>query len=137
MEVGTAQVVFEPPFHPYTEILLASVARHDRPRQDGAVDQPNFTPRVRPERGCPFQASCPRKLGPIFFQAEDGIRDPYVTGVQTCALPIRIHGLLCRLSGGFTRLLFRLGGAALGLFGFRSGLLGLLLSHYLAPEVKS
>src|ERR1022692_3551371 len=25
---------------------------------------------------------------PIFFQAEDGIRDYKVTGVQTCALPI-------------------------------------------------
>src|SRR6266496_6151348 len=24
----------------------------------------------------------------FFFQAEDGIRDLYVTGVQTCALPI-------------------------------------------------
>src|SRR6266849_7167496 len=24
----------------------------------------------------------------FFFQAEDGIRDPLVTGVQTCALPI-------------------------------------------------
>src|SRR5207253_8722459 len=28
----------------------------------------------------------------FFFQAEDGIRDGHVTGVQTCALPI------CRLS---------------------------------------
>src|SRR4029434_11316208 len=31
----------------------------------------------------------------VFFQAEDGIRDSSVTGVQTCALPIsnsRIHG---------------------------------------------
>src|SRR5258708_28197065 len=26
----------------------------------------------------------------IFFQAEDGIRDDLVTGVQTCALPIRL-----------------------------------------------
>src|SRR5438105_7333570 len=26
--------------------------------------------------------------GDFFFQAEDGIRDPLVTGVQTCALPI-------------------------------------------------
>src|SRR5215469_17680679 len=25
---------------------------------------------------------------PFFFQADDGIRDLYVTGVQTCALPI-------------------------------------------------
>src|SRR2546425_3422740 len=27
-------------------------------------------------------------LGVFFFQAEDGIRDKLVTGVQTCALPI-------------------------------------------------
>src|SRR5690625_1383592 len=39
----------------------------------------------------------------FFFQAEDGIRDGHVTGVQTCALPISIgkncctnqRGLLC------------------------------------------
>src|SRR5207253_5366098 len=31
----------------------------------------------------------------FFFQAEDGIRDGHVTGVQTCALPISfIFGLL-------------------------------------------
>src|SRR6267378_1793002 len=28
----------------------------------------------------------------FFFQAEDGIRDLYVTGVQTCALPILTRG---------------------------------------------
>src|SRR5690606_40990684 len=27
----------------------------------------------------------------FFFQAEDGIRDFHVTGVQTCALPISLH----------------------------------------------
>src|SRR5699024_12061105 len=27
----------------------------------------------------------------FFFQAEDGIRDRNVTGVQTCALPISLH----------------------------------------------
>src|SRR6267378_6062773 len=27
----------------------------------------------------------------FFFQAEDGIRDLYVTGVQTCALPILLR----------------------------------------------
>ena len=27
----------------------------------------------------------------FFFQAEDGIRDDLVTGVQTCALPIYRH----------------------------------------------
>src|SRR5207244_4998123 len=29
----------------------------------------------------------------FFFQAEDGIRDDLVTGVQTCALPICLHPL--------------------------------------------
>src|SRR5256885_8792432 len=31
---------------------------------------------------------CCRRTGCFFFQAEDGIRDYKVTGVQTCALPI-------------------------------------------------
>src|SRR5256885_11733510 len=30
----------------------------------------------------------------FFFQAEDGIRDYKVTGVQTCALPISVAALL-------------------------------------------
>src|SRR2546430_5290613 len=34
----------------------------------------------------------------FFFQAEDGIRDLTVTGVQTCALPISVtHPTLCRI----------------------------------------
>src|SRR5690349_23721613 len=33
------------------------------------------------------------KFAFFFFQAEDGIRDLYVTGVQTCALPI-LHRVL-------------------------------------------
>src|SRR5256885_7874108 len=40
----------------------------------------------------------------FFFQAEDGIRDYKVTGVQTCALPISsVHGhwLLARLARTF------------------------------------
>src|SRR5207253_8655155 len=36
----------------------------------------------------------------FFFQAEDGIRDGHVTGVQTCALPI-CH-VLKRIFGGET-----------------------------------
>src|SRR5215471_17537587 len=32
----------------------------------------------------------------FFFQAEDGIRDLYVTGVQTCALPISACTCRCR-----------------------------------------
>src|SRR6266542_6712261 len=35
-----------------------------------------------------------RRLAFFFFQAEDGIRDATVTGVQTCALPIYFLRLL-------------------------------------------
>src|SRR2546425_8251647 len=35
----------------------------------------------------------------FFFQAEDGIRDKLVTGVQTCALPILEFSPLARLTG--------------------------------------
>src|SRR5256886_11296208 len=35
----------------------------------------------------------------FFFQAEDGIRDLTVTGVQTCALPIFLTALLLQSPG--------------------------------------
>src|SRR2546425_5385201 len=34
----------------------------------------------------------------FFFQAEDGIRDKLVTGVQTCALPISSRRVTCPIS---------------------------------------
>src|SRR2546430_17533771 len=37
---------------------------------------------------------CSRHAALFFFQAEDGIRDLTVTGVQTCALPISMQRLV-------------------------------------------
>src|SRR5207247_7929677 len=39
----------------------------------------------------------------FFFQAEDGIRDPLVTGVQTCALPISPDDLWMHADDNFVR----------------------------------
>src|SRR5690349_16776373 len=36
------------------------------------------------------ERSSDEEVSAFFFQAEDGIRDLYVTGVQTCALPISV-----------------------------------------------
>src|SRR5207245_4326659 len=56
----------------------------------------------------------------FFFQAEDGIRDATVTGVQTCALPICVHRKPHRrfwlLAGGIPDR------DALRLAGFRNGI---------------
>src|SRR2546426_2296129 len=46
----------------------------------------------------------------FFFQAEDGIRDYKVTGVQTCALPISLDDHpLARRKAGFDRHAVRFG----------------------------
>src|SRR5205823_7002933 len=49
----------------------------------------------RSPRRCSSGCSCtgPGPTGRFFFQAEDGIRDKLVTGVQTCALPILLEHL--------------------------------------------
>src|SRR5690625_3609398 len=39
----------------------------------------------------------------FFFQAEDGIRDGHVTGVQTCALPISRRGAVLSSPGNHLR----------------------------------
>src|SRR3712207_463504 len=53
-----------------------------------------------------------KSLSNFFFQAEYGIRDIGVTGVQTCALPIFLDGLLELLGRG---------GAGLGVLDVRGG----------------
>src|SRR5207245_7237749 len=45
----------------------------------------------------------------FFSQAEDGIRDATVTGVQTCALPICDESLLLYPSGGKARRILLVG----------------------------
>src|SRR6266511_541984 len=55
-------------------------ARYRRHRCHNSTDPSLFIP-LRPLRPSLLPES-------FFFQAEDGIRDFHVTGVQTCALPI-------------------------------------------------
>src|SRR5690606_40745137 len=61
----------------------------------------------------------------FFFQAEDGIRDFHVTGVQTCALPI------CILASPLTLIYYDSGFLA-GLKGFVAAIFGGLMSFPLA-----
>src|SRR3990170_7525206 len=56
-------------------------------RARGVAARRRRRPFVRSRRGgSPFRLPTVRRG--MFFQAEDGIRDDLVTGVQTCALPI-------------------------------------------------
>src|SRR5216683_3438068 len=52
---------------------------------------PPHAPEVQPLKGGNRRSAdngSDKDAGSFFFQAEDGIRDLIVTGVQTCALPI-------------------------------------------------
>ncbi len=66
MELATAESLFQPPYHPYTEALLSAIpsldplAKQDRIRLQGDVPSQVDLP-----SGCPFHPRCPRYLGDI------------------------------------------------------------------------
>jgi peptide/nickel transport system ATP-binding protein len=66
VDVGTAEAVFEPPHHPYTEALVSAIPTLDldapRPRikLEGTLPSP-----ADPPTGCRFHTRCPRYLGEI------------------------------------------------------------------------
>jgi peptide/nickel transport system ATP-binding protein len=88
MELGTADAVFAPPYHPYTEVLLASVPRRHRRGQSAAIGQPGLAAEVRPTLGCPFQTSCPRKLGRICETHAPPWRETADGGGILCHIPL-------------------------------------------------
>jgi peptide/nickel transport system ATP-binding protein len=80
MEVGAAEHVFEPPYHPYTEALISAAptigARRRRIALSGELPSA-----LSPPTGCPLHTRCPRKLGamcetqpPPERMAQDGHR---------------------------------------------------------------
>ncbi|MBI3241108.1 MAG: ABC transporter ATP-binding protein [Chloroflexi bacterium] len=62
MEIGPAQAIYAPPYHPYTESLLAAVPIPDPDvaqkhiRLEGSVPSP-----LNPPSGCRFHTRCPRR----------------------------------------------------------------------------
>jgi peptide/nickel transport system ATP-binding protein len=66
VEIGSATAVLEPPYHPYTEALLAAIPLPDPAlanRHRGVLK--SDVANARAEAGCPFHPRCARKLGTI------------------------------------------------------------------------
>ncbi len=76
VEQGTADEVFSPPYHPYTEALLSAIPIADtgvvkkRIVLSGELPSP-----IDPPTGCPFQTRCPRKIGAICETEMPPLRD--------------------------------------------------------------
>jgi peptide/nickel transport system ATP-binding protein len=62
MEVGPADAIYQPPYHPYTEALLSAVpipdptVKQKRIRLEGTVPSA-----INPPSGCRFHTRCPRR----------------------------------------------------------------------------
>jgi peptide/nickel transport system ATP-binding protein len=64
MEVGRADDVFAPPFHPYTHSLLMAVPG-TRVRQHHRIDRAPAGARSKAGTGCAFAGRCPWQAGKI------------------------------------------------------------------------
>ena len=63
MELGTAEVVFGGPHHPYTEALLSAVPTIDGEQRERIHLEGDIPSAAIPPTGCVFHTRCPRFLG--------------------------------------------------------------------------
>ncbi len=94
MEIGPADAIYAPPYHPYTESLLAAVpvpdpsVEQEHIRLEGNVPSP-----LNPPSGCPFHTRCPRRSmlpdgGAICEQEDPPWRDAGKYHQIYCHIPL-------------------------------------------------
>jgi peptide/nickel transport system ATP-binding protein len=88
MEVGSAEAVFDPPHHPYTEALLSAVpsidgATRDRIRLEGEIPSA-----ADPPAGCVFHTRCPRRVGEICDTVEPPLAEVEQGHAIRCHIPV-------------------------------------------------
>lgn len=92
VEIGPAEAIYAPPYHPYTEALLSAVpipdpgARQRRIRLEGTVPSA-----VDPPSGCRFHTRCPRRsLLPDEGAICEQVEPPWQEGIDG-------HRILCHI----------------------------------------
>jgi peptide/nickel transport system ATP-binding protein len=89
MEQGTTDEVFAPPYHPYTEALLAAVplVTPGLTKTPIVLDGP-LPSVVDPPQGCPFVTRCPRKLGPVCETEHPPLQENAPGHLIACHIPL-------------------------------------------------
>ncbi len=88
MELGSAETVFNPPHHPYTEALLSAVPTlegEERPRIRLEGEIPSS---ADPPSGCVFHTRCPRYLGAICEEQEPPLAEVEQGHHIRCHIPV-------------------------------------------------
>jgi peptide/nickel transport system ATP-binding protein len=62
VEIGPAEAIYEPPYHPYTEALLSAVPIPDPEAKQKEIRLSGNVPSaLNPPSGCRFHTRCPRR----------------------------------------------------------------------------
>ena len=88
-EVGPAEAVYAPPYHPYTEALLSAVPIPDPTAEQKHIRLSGTVPSaLNPPSGCRFHTRCPRKLGEICETEEPPWQDAGSDHRICCHIPL-------------------------------------------------
>ncbi|HMK92547.1 MAG TPA: ABC transporter ATP-binding protein [Thermoleophilia bacterium] len=88
IEVGSADAVFNPPHHPYTEALLSSIPKLDFERRQQRITLRGSMPSLsEPPSGCRFHTRCHRFLGDVCVQQEPPLQEAGEGHVYKCHIP--------------------------------------------------
>jgi peptide/nickel transport system ATP-binding protein len=88
MELGPAEVVFEPPHHPYTEALLSAVPTIDGDEHARIKLEGEMPSAANPPSGCVFHTRCPRKWGEICELEDPPLKELEPGHLMRCHIPL-------------------------------------------------
>jgi peptide/nickel transport system ATP-binding protein len=92
VEYGPADQVFAPPFHPYTDALLAAAPEPDPDAKPPKVVLGGAMPSPAEQiRGCVFASRCPRKIGAICETVVPPVRQ-FGKHIIVCHLELSLGG---------------------------------------------
>jgi peptide/nickel transport system ATP-binding protein len=89
MEMGPAEAIFQPPYHPYTEALLSAVPVADPTIEQTHIRLTGEMPSIiDPPRGCRFCTRCPRRIGEICDTVVPPEQEPVPGHRIRCHIPL-------------------------------------------------